>query len=62
MTLLHTCITAYEQGCRNGWDEDDQIPMRRTLASLADEIQLRHSARSGHQIAQILRNAAESRQ
>lgn len=59
MTLLDLCINAYEQGCRLDWDCDDRAPMQRTLRTLAQEIQLRHSARSGHQIAQILMHAAE---
>ena len=58
MTLLDQCMAAYEEGCRNGWDEDDRIPMQRTLRYLARQIQLRHSASSGYQIAQLLINAA----
>ena len=58
MSLLNDCMAAYEEGCRNGWDEDDRVPMQRTLRYLARQIQLRHSARSGHQIAQLLLNAS----
>lgn len=37
MTLLDTCIAAYEQGCQLDWDYDDRAPMAATLRALAVE-------------------------
>lgn len=61
MTLLDTCIEAYEHGCQVDWDTDDRAPMAATLRVLAAELRRApYRYLTGEEIAARFESAANS--
>lgn len=61
MTLLDTCIAAYERGCLTDWIENDRAPMAAALRALAAELrQPAYRYLTAEEIAMRLDAAANS--
>jgi hypothetical protein len=61
VTLLNSCIDAYEQGCRTDWIENDRAPMAATLRALATELRRApYRYMTGEEIAARFESAAQS--